>query len=242
MPNPYFRFKKFTVFHDKCAMKVTTDSCVFGAWTAKRIKHISNTDSSMLDIGTGTGLLSLMIAQENPDLFIDAVEIAEAAYLQAKDNIKAVEIQHRIEVFHTDVLHFQLQKQYDFIVCNPPFYENELRSPDMTKNIAHHDRGLLLDELLPLIRSTLASRGQFFLLFPYKRKAEIDSLFIHHGLTITNELLVRPSGEHPYSRVCYQGNLFRGNKQETETLAVRDTSGAYTQDFITLLKDYYLYL
>jgi tRNA1Val (adenine37-N6)-methyltransferase len=242
MPNPYFRFKKFTIFHDKCAMKVTTDSCVFGAWTAKRIKNLSDTNASMLDIGTGTALLSLMIAQKNPDLAVDAVEIDEAAYAQAKDNIKAAAIQHRIGVISADILHFRLQKQYDFIVCNPPFYENELRSPDATKNIAHHDRGLLLDELLPLIRAALVPSGQFFLLFPYKRKAEIDYLFIQHGLTITHELLVRASEAHPYSRVCYQGKPMPGDQHETETLSIRDTSGAYTASFVALLKDYYLYL
>ena len=134
MPNPYFQFKQFIIYHDRCAMKVTTDSCLFGSWCADEIKNDNNKDEikKILDIGAGSGLLSLMIAQRN-DCFIDAIEIDEAAAKQAKENVAASPWKDRIEVHQINALHHSYQQLYDVIVSNPPFYENELESPHTKK-------------------------------------------------------------------------------------------------------------
>jgi len=124
-------------------MKVTTDACLFGSLlpTSSRGGGIRN----VLDIGTGTGLLSLMYAQKNHNARIDAIEIDEDAYQQAKENITASPWADRIEIFRGDAKEFNFPIQYDIIISNPPFYEKELMSDDAKKNIASHNEGLLLN-------------------------------------------------------------------------------------------------
>src|SRR5258707_322585 len=106
MSNSYFQFKKFIIHQDKCAMKVTTDACLFGAWVATKIKKEKAGSKNLLDIGTGTGLLSLMIAQEDIQLSVDAIEIDTDAYVQAKENISASGWQSRIIIFNSDARDF----------------------------------------------------------------------------------------------------------------------------------------
>ena len=113
MANNYFRFKQFTIQQDKAAMKVTTDGCLFGAWVAKQIGEQPMTAVKLLDVGTGTGILSLMIAQKNPDCSIDAVEIDNNAYEQANENIISSPWKENIQVFHADIKSFEPGKKYD---------------------------------------------------------------------------------------------------------------------------------
>jgi tRNA1Val (adenine37-N6)-methyltransferase len=131
-------------------MKVTTDACLFGAWVAKEINNEKILINNYLDIGTGTGLLSLMIAQKNSSVKIDSIEIDKEAAEQALENVNASSWKERINVIHADAKDFAFTKKYDLIVSNPPFYENELKSPDEKKNMAHHG-GLSLDKLIQAI-------------------------------------------------------------------------------------------
>ena len=155
-------------------MKVTTDACLFGAWCAREIQkslvQLIKRDVpgpgvqkklTLLDIGTGTGLLSLMIAQKNK-ILIDAVEIEKEAAEQAEKNAAASPWVNQLEVFHQDIISFK-NDQYDFIVSNPPFYENELASPQQKKNIAHHSHLLTTAQLTEQIKYKLAPNGIFFL-------------------------------------------------------------------------------
>src|SRR5215203_3558425 len=160
MSNPYFRFKKFTVFHDRCAMKVTTDSCFFGAWAADQIQRSKVNIQNILDIGAGSGLLSLMIAQKNAAL-IDAVEMDGAAAGQAKENIQCSPWKNRINIQQENILSFEPSHLYDVIICNPPFYENELASGNTEKNIAHHSEELVFSDLVRLIAKHLSNSGLF---------------------------------------------------------------------------------
>ncbi len=121
MSNDFFQFKKFTVFHNHCAMKVTTDACLFGAWVANKMSEKDWNGKNLLDIGTGTGLLSLMIAQQN-NLHIDAVEIDFVAAEQASQNFSSSPFRESINIIHTDILGFK-QEGYDCLVINTPFYK-----------------------------------------------------------------------------------------------------------------------
>ena len=165
MPNPYFRFKQFTVFHDRSAMKVTTDACLFGAWCAEEVQNSRLKISSLLDIGTGTGLLSLMVAQKSK-VKIEAVEIDGEASLQAAENVEGSPWKEKIVVTCGDILLFQPATGYDAIISNPPFYEKELASQKQEKNLAHHSSHLSLSQLLASIQRLLTSEGIFFLLLP----------------------------------------------------------------------------
>src|SRR5688572_30396977 len=132
MANNFFQFKQFIIYQDKCSMKVCTDACIFGAGIANIISNSESRISNCLDIGTGTGLLSLMIAQKTSAL-IDAIEIEEDAFNQAKENFSNSSWSQRLRAFHTDVKHFNSPLKYDFIISNPPFYQNDLISPLKTK-------------------------------------------------------------------------------------------------------------
>ena len=228
-------------------MKVTTDACLFGAWVANEVE--SDPDSyrekteSVLDIGTGTGILSLMFAQKHPETNILAVEIDKDAELQAKENVDASPWKDCITVLEGDVKNYSFPERFDLIISNPPFYERELRSETERKNIAYHSDNLTLQELLHTIKTGLSTDGNFFLLLPYKRNDEIKRIFKDHQMHISKILLVRQSVKHDYFRILIKGSLNAG-QQETEfdEMSIWDEKQQYTNEFVQLLKDYYLHL
>lgn len=228
-------------------MKVTTDACLFGAWAAKEISRqfcSGRPDSratSILDIGAGTGLLSLMLAQQC-DADIDAMEIDKGAFEQAADNVAHSPWQERIRVLHGDARGFPFQQQYDTIVSNPPFYENELRSGNEKRNIAHHGNALTLNNLFSITSSRLTARGRFYFLFPFKRNKEVEKSLAVHSLFIHETVLIRQSTRHDYFRVIISGGLQEMAEIKTTEIPVWDDRQQYTPAFSELLRDYYLYL
>lgn len=243
MSNSYFQFKQFAIQQDRCTMKVTTDGCLFGAWITKEINKEEFISNNALDIGTGTGLLSLMIAQKT-NFNIDAVEIDKESYEQAKENISSSPWNDRINVLHGDARNFNFSKQYDIIFSNPPFYENELKSEDARRNIALHSDELTLDDLLRVINNNLSSSGIFFLLLPYKRKDELRKIFQKYKFSLKKIIFVRQSVEHDYFRLMILGKRETGELIETSfnEISIWDKNKNYPKEFIMLLKDYYLNL
>jgi tRNA1Val (adenine37-N6)-methyltransferase len=240
MPNSHFQFKQFIIHQDLCAMKVTTDACLFGAWAAREIKNVKGKINNGLDIGTGTGLLALMLLQQR-SIEIDAVEIEEAAARQAEDNIAASPWSSSITVFQENILHFNPNKQYDVIISNPPFYENEWLSVAEEKNTAHHSAHLTLSQVVESIEQHLSDEGIFFLLLPYKRVEEVERLLAKQGLHLNKQLVARQSVNHQPFRVMLMGSRTPSN-MVAEEIAVTDENKEYTEAFTALLKDYYLYL
>jgi tRNA1Val (adenine37-N6)-methyltransferase len=242
MPNPYFRFKQFTIFHDRTAMKVTTDACLFGAWSSEMIKSRPSVKRNALEIGAGTGLLSLMMAQKN-DIEIDTVEIDASAAGQAGENIAASPWKERIHIHHIDILQFAGNHYYDCIFSNPPFYEFEIETESVQKNFAHHGTGLKFHELFAVISNFLQPNGIFLLLLPYKRITEIEQLLNKKQLYLLNKTLVRQSVHHQPFRLMLMGTNQKTNiTVKEETISIWNESRQYTPEFISLLKDYYLYL
>jgi tRNA1Val (adenine37-N6)-methyltransferase len=237
MPNNYFKFKQFTIHQDKCAMKVCTDACLFGAIVADSRQAAA----ICLDIGTGTGLLSLMVAQKNPLSIIDAVEINAVAAEQAKENISASPWAGRIRVINEDVLAFDPGKQYDCIISNPPFFEDDLQSPDAAKNNAKHSTALNLIQLLNFVDTHLASAGFFSILLPFHRVEYFTEEAKKTGLYVTKKILVKQNMEHQFFRAI----LFftrRETEMQISEILIKDTENNYTAEFTALLKDYYLFL
>jgi tRNA1Val (adenine37-N6)-methyltransferase len=225
-------------------MKVTTDACLFGAWLAKEVKSEKLKVKTVLDIGTGTGLLSLMFVQENDVTNIDAIEIDEAAAAQAKENVASSKWKDLINIINTDARSFSFERKYDVIISNPPFYEKEIKSANENKNIAHHSENLTLEELLILIKEYLNPDGNFFLLLPYKRNEEIKKLFKDHQLHISKIVFVKQSVKHDYFRIMLKGKSNQKKNEETEfdEISIWNEKQEYTTEFTELLKDYYLYL
>lgn len=221
-------------------MKVTTDACLFGAWVASDMTNDLSKSARLLDIGTGTGLLSLMIAQKN-EVYIDAVEIEEQAAKQAVENVKASPWSGRIQIVNKNIKDFNADKKYNYIISNPPFYENELAGTTIQKNMAHHDAALVLNDLLEYIRGNLEEGGSFYLLLPAKRIEEIEKLIADLKLFISAKIIVKPSTTHARFRMIIKGGLHQ-KETFTSEISITDGSKNYTSEFIALLKDYYLYL
>jgi tRNA1Val (adenine37-N6)-methyltransferase len=237
-----FQFKQFKIEQDHCAMKVTTDGCLFGAWCANKIKNQESKVKNTLDIGTGTGLLSLMAAQQNPKIQIDAIEIDQEATSQANQNVLASPWSEQVHVFYGDARQFRYPGKYEAIISNPPFYENEWRSPDEKKNIAHHSDDLGLADLFSLTHKQLTEDGKFYFLFPYKRKEQVESLLKKEGLYIHALMLAKQTTQHDYFRMMIEGGLEVADEIITDEMAIKDEKNEYTTAFVSLLKDYYLHL
>ena len=238
MPNHYFQFKQFKIEQKYCAMKVCTDACLFGAWVVEILqsRHYRN-QLSILDIGTGTGLLSLMTAQEI-DCTIDAVEIETAAALQATENFSASSFGSTINCIQADIRIWGSYSQYDCIISNPPFFENDLASPDNKKNLALHSSALTLKQLGEIIDKKLKQGGLVALLLPYDRKEIMIHLALERGLHLYANADIKQSSTHNYFRafLVFARNIQIPLKEE---IIIQDNK-VYSDRFIHLLKNYYL--
>ncbi len=242
MANNYFQFKQFTIYQQHCAMKVSTDACIFGAMVADTFadKELINADYYYLDIGTGTGLLSLMLAQKTKAA-IDTVDIDSAAVEQAKQNFSASPFHQQLTAMHTDVLQFASDKKYDGIICNPPFFEGDLPSDDEMINAAKHSTTFNLQQLLTTAERLLKSGGVLAVLLPYHRIDEFINGANEAHFYLQQQILVRHTANHPW----FRGILFLSATPAiaaTKELSIKNEQNVYTDEFIGLLKDYYLNL
>jgi tRNA1Val (adenine37-N6)-methyltransferase len=253
--NNFFRFKQFTIRQDKCAMKVCTDACLFAAWVAQKIRDPKSlacvTQSgreirNILDIGTGTGLLAVMLAQKNPDAVIDAVEIDETAAQQAKENFQASPWKERLRVYNISIQQFNSTTQpinqstkYDLIISNPPFFENHLKSNNAKRNLALHSEELSSEELLVAIDKNLKDEGSFAVLLPYHRTEEFINLALRNAFHPAEEILIKQTPKHNYFRSILLFTKLEVSTRRSEII-IQDEDGKYTDQFVELLKDYYL--
>ena len=221
-------------------MKVCTDACIFGSWIAKILTEQNQQILNALDIGTGTGLLSLMPAQKTT-LKIDAIEVEENAFNQAKENFKNSPWKERLHIFHADVKQFDPSKKYDLIISNPPFFENDLLSHHQHKNIAKHSESLTLQELIQIVNQHLSINGYFAVLLPYHRIEYFKNLAEENNFFLKEELLIKQTPAHNFFRGAL---IFIRSKSEkaTHQLTIKSSEGEYTPEFKGLLKDYYLHL
>lgn len=221
-------------------MKVSTDACLFGAWMARG--GIGGTvgieDIKALDIGGGTGLLSLMIAQASP-ILIDAIELEKDCFEQMQKNIHASPWAERINCIAGDVRHFAFTSRYAFIFSNPPFYEKQLQSPHTATNAARHSSSLTLTELLQTVVQLLTEDGHFAILMPYYRHEELIHAAFVAGLHAHEVCFARHSPNHPWYRTMV---IFRKSAAElTQTsIDIRNITGEYSQPFKALMEAYYL--
>lgn len=240
MSNSFFQFKQFIVHQEKCAMKVCTDACLFGAWLADYLNETKYNIKNALDIGSGTGLLSMMIAQQN-NFAIDAIEINEEAYSQCKTNILNTPWSNSIHVTNLALQQFSPNKKYDLIFSNPPFYEADLKSDNSAKNEALHGTTLKLSELIDFIAFHLQESGIAAILITYSRWKALESLLNNNGFFVNKLTLVRQTSNHDYFRTMV---IFSRNNSaiQTEELYITDENRNYCDGFKRLMKAYYLNL
>ena len=237
MANTYFEFQQFKVHQELCAMKVCTDACLFGAWVANWLMHSKLPINQILDIGAGTGLLSLMLAQ-NSNVLIDAVEIDEGAAKQATENFERSKWSNRLTLLHAPIQTIVPNKQYDLIISNPPFFEDDLKSSNTARNLALHSQALKLDELLNAIQQLLTSNGFFGILLPYSRAGLFIEMANKLGFYVEKEANVQQTELHGFFRTML---LFSRNSQKpiTETILIKNNQ-TYSEAFRNLLSPFYL--
>ncbi len=231
MPKPEFRFKRFTIRQDRCALKVGTDAVLFGAWVnyagARRI----------LDIGTGTGVLALIAAQRNTTANIDAVEIDDPSAQQAGENAAASPWADRVRVHRMDVRRMTATEPYDLIICNPPYYAGYSTSPDERIGLAKHSGELLFPDLLVAVDRLLAPAGRFAAILPLNRETEFLQESERVGLFPLRRCTVSYVAHRPPKRVLLELARAAGEVEEG-TLTVEATGPFdYTPEYRALISD-----
>ena len=233
MASAFFRFKQFTVWHDRCAMKVGTDGVLLGAWT-----NLKNANR-ILDVGTGTGLIALMLAQRTRDAKITAIDIDADAVGQAKENVLASPWKDRVEVALQDVCTYVPDGLFDIIVSNPPYFVNSLKCPDGQRTTARHTDSLDANRLIGKVTELLAPEGRFSLILPADQTDELLRIAEENGLypSRITRVITRPG--LPPKRVLVEFRKTTQICEETELVVELDRH-VYSEDYIALTKDFYL--
>ena len=233
MPNPYFAFKQFTVRHDRCAMKVGTDGVLLGAWTD--LSH----SRRILDIGTGTGLIALMLAQRCMDARITAIDLDSAAVEQAQENIQASPWKDRIEALQQDICTYPPNGTFDTIVSNPPYFIDSLKCPDGQRNTARHTDTLDADRLIGKVSELLTSDGRFSIILPAEQTEDLIRVADEKGLHPSRQtwVITRP-GLSP-KRILMEFRKIPVTLQPDE-LVIELERHVYSEEYIALTQEFYL--
>ncbi|NEQ41757.1 MAG: methyltransferase [Okeania sp. SIO3I5] len=233
-----FRFKQFTILQDRCAMKVGTDGTLLGTWV-----DISGVEK-ILDIGTGTGLIALMLAQRcgtRSPADIDAVEIDINSSIQARENVERSPWSNKVKIVNYSIQEYTnfCQKRYDLIVSNPPFFENASKAANKARTVARHTDFLSQDDLLQTAVKLLSKTGKLAVIYPVEQAQKFLELAEDFGLFCQRKLYVKPMPEIPTKRILMELGKNKLPLQE-KTLTIEAKQHIYTPEFITLIKDFYL--
>ena len=228
-----FRFKQFDIFQDQTAMKVGTDGVLLGAWA-----NLYN-GNTILDIGSGTGLISLMLAQRFPEAIIDAVELDESAYQQTKENFSNSKFENRLTITQTPIQQFDSKTKYNLIVSNPPFFVNNERVELDARKTARQQETLTFEDLLAKTKDLLAENGVASFIIPFD--LEENFLAIAKNLNLLPKRIVHIKGneEAPFKRSIIELS-FKLEETIYSTLIIEVGRHQYTEDYINLTKDFYL--
>jgi tRNA1Val (adenine37-N6)-methyltransferase len=235
MGNQYFKFKQFTINQHNTAMKVGVDAVLLGSWANP------GNAKEVLDIGTGTGLLSLMLAQKS-EARITAIDIDEGSCMQANLNVKASKWPNRIDVQKISIQEFvaNTSDKYDFIICNPPFFNSSLVSPDTKRTLARHDASLGLDELFRSVARLLTKNGRFVMIYQYDRKEEVLAEATNNKLFPSKALVIKGNEHKSPNRVVFEFSWKPTDCEESEIAIRHSGTNEYTSAYKELTQDYYL--
>jgi tRNA1Val (adenine37-N6)-methyltransferase len=236
MANNYFQFKQFRIVQEKAAMKVGIDGVLLGAWASchERCSHI-------LDVGTGTGLIALMLAQRFYNAKVTAIEIDAQAAAEALFNVRQSPWNELITV---QTISFQdyleSNEKFDLIVCNPPFFTNGTLAPDNARAQARHNSGLTLNELLSGASTLLKPQGRLSLILPAEQWTELERTSPPIGLFVNRICWVKPNPQKPVHRIMAELSAIKGDLQEETLLIEYEKHFDYTPEYRALTKDFYL--
>ncbi len=234
-----FQFKEFTVHQDKTAMKIGTDAVLLGAWC-----DLESLPSTILDVGSGTGVISLMLAQRSKAMTIDAVEIDENAYEQTVENFEQSNWGDRLFCYHTSFVDFAVEiaeeeEEYDVVVSNPPFYTDSFKTENEARNKARFTSSLSFEELLEGVSKILSERGRFSTIIPFKEEESFIELAKKYNLYLNRVCRIKgtPNTEVKRSLLAFS---FAETSIQEEELTIETKRHQYTDAYINLTKDFYL--
>jgi tRNA1Val (adenine37-N6)-methyltransferase len=235
MANQYFEFKQFKIEQSNSAMKVSTDACIFGA-----LLPPSNNQLNILDIGSGTGLLSLMFAQKNPKASIVSIEIDKGAYSDANKNFSNSKFAHQIQLFCENINTWQTNIMFDLIICNPPFFTNNLKNQDVSRTIARHNDSLTQKDLAKNINRFLNTEGITYILLPTSESANWETVLGKNNLFIYSKTFIIPNPQKAANRIVYAIGKIRPKEIQFDSFYIYDNNNQYTVEMKELLYPYYL--
>jgi len=232
-----FTFKQFTVQQDRCAMKVGTDGVLLGAWCP-----IENNPKSILDIGAGTGILALLLAQRTQAEQIDAIEIDEEAYEQCVENFENSPWNDRLFCFHADVEEFidEPEDEYDLIISNPPFYSEDFKTNNEQRDLARFTDALPFDTLVETAALLLSENGVFAVIIPFKEETNFIELCANYDLFPLTATRVRGNPNSEIKRSLLAFKRYELSVLEADELVIETARHLYTPEYIELTKDFYL--
>ncbi|WP_308991415.1 methyltransferase [Mariniflexile litorale] len=236
MSSEPFKFKQFKIHQDQCAMKIGTDGVLLGAWAS-----IQQNPFSILDIGAGTGIISLMLAQRSNAEVLDAIEIDDNAYEQCVNNFEQSPWGDRLFCYHASLDEFveEIEDQYDLIISNPPFYSENYKSENQQRDLARFNDALPFDHLIESASKLLSENGTFSVIIPFKEEEIFINLAAAFNLFPNSILQVKgnPTSEIKRSLIEFS---FSESAVKKETLIIETGRHEYTEDYIHLTKDFYL--
>lgn len=239
-----FTFKQFTIAQDRCAMKIGTDGVLLGAWAS-----IDHNPYSILDIGSGTGIISLMLAQRSIADNIEAIELDDAAYEQCTENFEASTWADRLFCFHAGFDEFvdeyatdetDEDELYDLIVSNPPFYAEDVTSGNEARDNARQNTSLPFNELLSGASKLLSKNGIFSTIIPFKEEEEFVKLAATFQLFPKRITRVKGNANAEVKRSLLEFTKKPSSNLKTEELVIEKDRHEYTEGYINLTKDFYL--
>ncbi|MBR6198374.1 MAG: methyltransferase [Bacteroidaceae bacterium] len=235
--NQMFRFKQFTIQDSVCAMKVGTDGVILGAWA-----DINSPVASprILDIGTGSGLIAIMLAQRFADAHIDAIDIDADAIAQTKENVSQSPFCNRIEAWQTDLADMENEPRYDLIVSNPPFYQEDTSCPDAKRDTARHTTSLPFDTLLHKASTLLRDGGTFCVIIPTSAVTELIGSSAIHSLYLSDRTDIHTTIRKPAKRTLLAFTHNRNVNTHFDKLYLRDANNNISDEYKALTNDFYL--
>ncbi len=235
MANNWFAFKQFTVVQERSAMKVGTDGVLLGVCVP------DGDYQQILDVGTGTGLVALMMAQRFAMAAIDALEIDQEAGEEAHFNFQQSPWSQRLHLIHADAKAYVPQKQYDLIVSNPPYFVDSLKNSCHKKKTARHSDSLSMEELIKLVAGAITPTGRFAVILPYEHLELAISVAAHQKLYPFRIISVKPRADKPYKRVVIVFSSVVQDKPVLQELVIESSvRHQYTAEFISLTQPFYL--
>ena len=232
-----FKFKQFAINQDRCAMKIGTDAVLLGAWCP-----IDNNPKSILDIGAGTGILALMLAQRTNADQIDALEIDEKAYEQCVENFEASAWADKLFCYHAGLDEFvdEPEDEYDLIISNPPFYSEDFKTENEQRDLARFQDAMPFEDLIEAADLLLSENGLFAVVIPYKEEERFIDLCAEYELYPVKATRVKGSHKTPIVRTLLAFKRFELSVLTADELVVEINRHEYTDDYINLTQDFYL--